>query len=121
VVTMQASGSGHHDNMTMFDMDSALIWVYNRCTGCISHRIKDFEGLLTESNQSIKGFGGSRTANVMIGSIVWKWQDYNGTVHKFIIPKSFYVKVATSNFLVHNMGRKCKKMPSHSKEQGVRQ
>jgi hypothetical protein len=25
VVTMQASGSGHHDNMTMFDMDSALI------------------------------------------------------------------------------------------------
>jgi hypothetical protein len=28
----------------------------------------------------------------MIGTIVWKWQDDNGMVHKFIIPKSFYVK-----------------------------
>jgi hypothetical protein len=91
-VAMQASGSGGYDNMAMFDTDSAPIGVDNRCTGCISHKIEDFEGPLTESNRSIKGFGGSKTANVMIGTIVWKWQDDNGAVHKFIIPKSFYVK-----------------------------
>jgi hypothetical protein len=31
-------------------------------------------------------------ANVMIGTIAWKWQDDEGRVHKFLIPKSFYVK-----------------------------
>jgi hypothetical protein len=91
-VAMQASGSGGYDNMAMFDTDSSQIGVHNRCTGCISHKIEDFEGPLIKSNQSIKGFGGTRTANIMIGTIVWKWQDDNGAVHKFIIPKSFYMK-----------------------------
>jgi hypothetical protein len=28
----------------------------------------------------------------MIGTISWKWQDDDGMIHKFLIPKSFYVK-----------------------------
>jgi hypothetical protein len=28
----------------------------------------------------------------MSGTIAWKWQDDEGLIHKFLIPKSFYVK-----------------------------
>ncbi len=91
VVAMQAS-KGIHDNAVSFDTDSAPVGVDNRCTGCISNRIEDFEGPLIESNRSIKGFGGSTTKNIMIGTIAWKWQDDEGLIHKFLIPKSFYVK-----------------------------
>jgi hypothetical protein len=44
-----------------------------------------------DSNQSIKGFGGTKTSDVKIGTIAWKWCNDNGKLHKFIIPKSFYV------------------------------
>jgi hypothetical protein len=39
-LAIQASGSGGHDNMAMFDTDSTPIGVNNRCTGCISHKIE---------------------------------------------------------------------------------
>ncbi len=89
-VAMQANG-GLDDNQTAFDTDSAPIGIDNRCTGCISNRIEDFEGPLQKSNRVIKGFGGTRTRNVMIGTIVWRWNDDQGKHHKFVIPKSFYV------------------------------
>jgi hypothetical protein len=89
-VAMQANG-GLNDNQTAFDTDSSPIGIDNRCTGCISHRIEDFEGPLQESNRAIKGFGGSRTRNIKIGTIVWRWNDDQGKHHKFVIPKSFYV------------------------------
>ena len=66
-VTMQGTG-GLQDNQISFDTDSAPIGIDNRCTGCISHRIEDFEGPLQESNRAIKGFGGTRTTNVKIGT-----------------------------------------------------
>jgi hypothetical protein len=87
---MQGTG-GLKDNHTSFDKDSAPIGIDNRCTGCILHQIEDFEGPLQESNRAIKGFGGTRTTNVKIGTIVWRWNDYQGKHHKFVIPKSFYV------------------------------
>jgi hypothetical protein len=90
VVAMQGTG-GLKDNHTSFDTDSAPIGIDNRCTGCISHRIEDFEGPLQESNRAIKGFGRTRTTNVKIGTIVWRWNDDQGKHHKFVIPKSFYV------------------------------
>jgi hypothetical protein len=98
-VAMQATDAYQHNTAAMFDTDSSPIGVDNRCTGCISNRIDDFEGPLTESGRSIKGFGGSRTNNVMIGTIVWRWQDDNGTIHKFTIPKSFYVKDGDARLL----------------------
>jgi hypothetical protein len=82
-VAMQANGS--------FDTDSEPIGVDNRCTGCISNYIEDFVGPLEDSKRSIKGFGGSRTSNVKISTICWKWLDNDGKQHKFQIPKSFYV------------------------------
>ena len=90
-IAMQAKGSHIHENRIHFDTDSEPIGIDNRCTGCISHKIEDFDGPLIESNRAIKGFGGSRTANVKIGTITWKWLDDEGKTHKFVIPKSFYV------------------------------
>jgi hypothetical protein len=90
-VAMSTQRTTHHDNKVVFDTDAEPIGIDNRCTGCISHRIEDFDGPLIDSNRAIKGFGGSKTTNVKIGTITWKWLDDNGQSHKFVIPKSFYV------------------------------
>jgi hypothetical protein len=45
----------------------------------------------SKSGRSIKGFGGSRTTNDKIGTLVWKWDDSDGKTHRLVIPKSFYV------------------------------
>lgn len=75
-----------------FDTDSEPIGIDNWCTGCISHRIKDFNGPLVDSNCAIKAFGGSKTSNNKIGTITWKWLDDEGKSHKkFVIHKPFYV------------------------------
>ncbi len=116
-VAMQASGSSQYDNMAMFDTDSEPIGVDNRCTGCISNKVEDFEGPLIESGRSIKGFGGSRTSNVMIGTIVWRWQDDNGTIHKFTIPKSFYARDGNVRLLSHSIGHKLRRIRNPCKEQ----
>ena len=73
-----------------FDTDSGPIGIDNRCTGCISHKIEDFQGPLRDSGRQIKGFGGTTTGNIKIGTIVWRWQDDQGRTQKFVIPNSFY-------------------------------
>jgi hypothetical protein len=90
-IAMQAKGTFAHQNKAHFNTDSEPIGIDNWCTGCISHKIEDFEGPLILSTRAIKGFGGSRTLDVKIGTITWKWLDDEGMTHKFIIPKSFYV------------------------------
>jgi hypothetical protein len=94
VVMPAVDGSGmttKRRNEVVFDTDADVIGVDNRASGCISHSINDFEGPLRESAKAIKGFGGTRTTNVKIGTIVWRWQDNEGKVHKFTIPNSYYV------------------------------
>jgi hypothetical protein len=93
-VAMQANGmqSNYLETMVTFDTDSVPIGIDNRCTGCISNRIEDFEGPMVESKRAIKGFGGTRTTGIMIGTLAWSWMDDAGREHKFLIPKSFYVK-----------------------------
>lgn len=90
-LAMQARSANAYENSMAFDTDSGPIGIDNRCTACISHRIEDFEGQLYDSNRVIKGFGGTRTQNVKMGTIKWKWLDDEGKEHKFIIPKSYYV------------------------------
>ena len=70
-VAMQAHGPQQNASIP-FDTDSEPIGVDNRCSGCISHRIEDFDGPLIDSNRSIKGFGGSRMKGVKMGTITWK-------------------------------------------------
>ena len=74
-----------------FDTDSASVGVDNRCSGCISHVKTDFVGPLAPSNRIIKGFGGSRTVNVQVGTLLWHWDDDDGCRHMFEIPNSYCV------------------------------
>ena len=90
-LAMQVKSARAYENSMAFDTDSGPIGIDNRSSGCMSHRIEDFEGQLTDSNRFIKGFGGSRTTSVKIGTIRWKWLDDEGAEHKFLIPNSFYV------------------------------
>jgi hypothetical protein len=93
-VAMEANGvqSNYLTTMVTFDADSVPVGVDNRCTGCISNQIEDFEGPMVESNGATKGFGGSRTACMMIVTLAWRWMDNAGQDHKFLIPKFFCVK-----------------------------
>ncbi len=55
-----------------FDTDSRPLGLDNRCSGCISSFVEDFEGPLNDSGRFIKGFSGTRIRNVMTGTIIWK-------------------------------------------------
>jgi hypothetical protein len=81
----------HTERPTRFDTDSAIVGIDNRCSGCISHVREDFIGLLRPTTRVIKGFGGSRTMNVSIGTLRWRWEDDQGRHHEFNIPNSYYV------------------------------
>ena len=86
-------------NVTRFDTDSFPIGIDNRCSGCISPVAEDFEGPLRECNRSIKGFRGTTTSNVMMGTLVWRWLDDEGKKFKFTIPNSYYVPEADGRLL----------------------
>ena len=73
------------------DTDSSQIGVDNRCTACISNKVEDFLNDLTHSKRVIKGFGGSQTTNLMVGTLKWSWADDEGIIHDFLIPHSYYV------------------------------
>ena len=88
-VAMQANVK-HSERMTHFDTDTQWIGVDNRCSGCISHVKSDFVGRLLPTTRTIKGFAGSRTINVSIGTLRWEWEDDTGTTHSFLIPNSYY-------------------------------
>ena len=67
-----------YDNTMRFDTDSAPIGADDRCLGCTSRVINDFEGPLIDSGRTMKGFGGSRTKTAKSGATVWKWLDDEG-------------------------------------------
>ncbi len=89
-MAMQAKAAYATQPETHFDTDSGPLGIDNRCSGCISSFVEDFEGPLQESGRVIKGFGGTRTRNVMTGTIIWNWLDENGAEHKFSIPNSYF-------------------------------
>ncbi|KAI2502103.1 hypothetical protein MHU86_12333 [Fragilaria crotonensis] len=91
VLAMQADVKTDTERRVRFDTDSEWVGVDNRCSGCISHVRSDFIGNLKRCNRVIKGFGGSRTTNVKMGTIRWKWEDDQGRPHSFDIPNSYYV------------------------------
>jgi hypothetical protein len=88
VLAMRANA--HTERITRFDTDSDVIGIDNRCSGCISHVRSDFIDTLRPTTRVIRGFGGSRTMNVSIGTLQWSWDDDNGQSHTFTIPKVTY-------------------------------
>ena len=75
-----------------FDTDSSHIGIDNRASGCFSHVSTDFVGPLRDSNRIEKGFGGSKTSSVKIGTLKWTWLDDQGKSWTHYIPNSFYCK-----------------------------
>ena len=78
-------------SISQWDTDSGLICIDNRCSSCMSHNHADFIGEFHEFNRTIKGFDGTTHYNAHIGTLKWYWEDDQGKVHKFLIPKSYYV------------------------------
>ena len=76
--------------ITRFDTDSATVGIDNRASGCFSHVSTDFVGPLRDSNRIVKGFGGTRTSSVKIGTLKWTWLDDQGKSWTHYIPNSFY-------------------------------
>ena len=90
VLEMQPVGSKYANN-THFDTDSGNpIGVDNICSGCISKIMDEFIRPLVEYNRAIKGFLGTSTGGVKIGTIRWEWLYNTGKRHKLLIPKSYY-------------------------------
>ena len=55
------------------------------------HKVKEFIGELRDTSKTIKGFAGTRTSNVKVGTLSWTWDNDNGIPHKFVIPKPYDV------------------------------
>lgn len=91
VLVMQANAMISTEREARFDTDSATIGIDNRCSACISHKLSNFEGPLTPTNRIVKGFGGSITRNVKMGTLKWSWEDDRGVITTFRIPNSYYV------------------------------
>ena len=89
--TTNFAGEEVRDNRVHFDTDSGRIGIDNRASACISHYIGDFVGPLVKVNRAIKGFGGERVWNVYKGTLVWRFCDDEGQVHRFKIPDSYYI------------------------------
>ena len=93
VLALHARMAVATERPTKFDTDSETIGVDNRCSGCISHMKSDFIGELKQTNKVVKGFAGSRTTNVKIGTLGWSWNDDQGLKHTFHIPDSYYIRM----------------------------
>ena len=89
VLAMQANATIATERRTQFDTDSETIGIDNRCSGCISHVREDFVGELRPSDRVVKGFAGSKTTNVQVGTLRWSWEDEMGRTHTFTIPNSY--------------------------------
>ena len=46
---------------------------------------------MSESQRSIKDFGGTRHFRVWTGTLSWSWDDDKGMSHEFKIPNSYYI------------------------------
>eukprot|EP00978_Attheya_sp_CCMP212_P041919 scaffold246883_cov62-Attheya_sp.AAC.3 len=104
-VVMQVATDLRKKHSATFDTDSGLMSVDNRCSGCISHIAEDFIGELRDSGQVlIKGFGGTKTTGIKIGTLLWKWCNNEGQVHTFKIPNSFYVPQGGVQLLIKPRG-----------------
>ena len=57
----------------------------------MSHDPEDFVGDLQECKRTIKGLGGSNHYNMYIGTLKWHCEDDQEKMHKFLIPKSYFV------------------------------
>ena len=95
-----------------FDTDAHPIGIDCRASACISSARDDFvEGTLRKTNKSIKGFGGSRDSNVLVGTMQIHWEDDEGQVHQQDLPNSYYAPDGGVRLLSPQHFIKCSKDP----------
>ena len=80
-----------HTNNASFDTNSGPLGIDNRFSGCMFNKSSDFNGKLRPVKRVVKGFGGSGTYNVMMGTLKWNVEDDSVKVHIFRIPNSYYI------------------------------
>ena len=73
------------------DPEMRRLGIDNRASAFISGDIEDFEGPLSNTNVTIKAFGGSRVKGVKQGTAVVRMADDEGRIHTFTLPNSYYV------------------------------
>ena len=91
-------------HVPQWDTDSVIIGIYNRYSECMSHEATDFTGDLKDCERVIIGFWGTRYYNIKVGTLKWYWEDDNSRIHKFTIPKSYYVLEGGVRLLSLNIG-----------------
>ena len=89
---MVFAATSKSSSIVTFDTDSGEVGIDNRASGCFSHVIGDFVGPMRDCHRVVKGFGGSRTSNVKMGTMKWSWEDDNGMKSTHLIPNSYYSK-----------------------------
>ena len=90
---MVLSAAAGSTRIAAFDTDSGEVGIDNRASGCFSHVIDDFVGPVRDCNRIVKGFRGSRTSNVKMGTLKWSWDDDEGVKTTHLIPNSYYLKI----------------------------
>ena len=86
------------DSSARWDSDSMAVGMDNRCSACISDKVEHFEDL-RPCDRIIKGFGGTQTTNVMIGTLKWTVLDDDEQRHTWRIPNSYFVEHAKVRLL----------------------
>ena len=79
-----------YQNCRPLDPDAESIGIDNRASACISHCIDDFVSDMIPTNKTIIGYNNSKTCNLMMGTIRWKWTDDERLEHSHLIPESYY-------------------------------
>ena len=95
------------DNVTPWNTESDQVGIHNLYRSFIIHQIEDFEEPFTKVNCSIWGFGGVRTCNLTIGTIIWNCGNNNRKSHQFNIQNSYYTPNGNVRILIpHHWSKK---------------
>ena len=113
---MKAHMSRHTTNAS-FDTESGPVGIYNRCSGCMSNKSNDFDGELRPVKRVIKGFGGSHTYNVMMGTIKWKVGTIQEKYTHSESPTPTTYRTEESDSSAPNTGQRPKKVGNQPKAQ----
>ena len=81
-----------------FDSDSQPVFVDNCATSSITNDITDCITAIQPVRRKIKGIAGLFKTEIYSTTIKWHFEDDNGAIHTFVLPRSFYIP-STSNRL----------------------
>jgi len=87
------------ETLVTFDADAKMVGIDDRASGCISHDETDFIGPLVDCNRVIKGYKGTKSYGLKMGTIRWHIPNNQGQVFTVKIPNSYYDPNGTMRLL----------------------